>query len=104
MSLKLLLILQYGFIGLELVAMQLATPFGDGPNDIRVKALCEATVAGIERDLTIRPRMGAFTSASSIQHRRRMFASQKGGNIAMVDSGGSHDDAYSPYHSMHHDP
>lgn len=82
--------------------MQLATPFGDGPNDIRVTALCEATVAGIERDLQIKPSLG--TSGSSLQQRRRQFASQKTSNVGAPEGRGDFDDDYSPYHSMHFGP
>ena len=48
-----LFFLTYGFIGLELAAMALASPFGDGPNDIGVTALRDAVYDGIERDLVI---------------------------------------------------
>lgn len=42
--------LTYGFIGLELVAMQLLTPFGDGINDLGVDAMAEALVVCMEND------------------------------------------------------
>lgn len=48
-----LFFLTYGFIGLELAAMALASPFGDGSNDIGVSALRDAAYDGIERDLVI---------------------------------------------------
>ena len=93
-----LFFLTYGFIGLELVAMQLATPFGDGPNDIRVTALCEGTMAGMERDLQIHP-TASSGSLASVQERRQQFAGQRTTN--MPNTSASNDDEYSPYHSMH---
>lgn len=97
-----LFFLTYGFVGLELVAMQLATPFGDSPNDVRVTALCAATVAGLERDLRIRREP---TTEASVHQRRMRYASQKTSNIGAVDAmHNPENDEYSPYHSMHFGP
>eukprot|EP00977_Amphora_coffeiformis_P006279 scaffold1351_cov176-Amphora_coffeaeformis.AAC.13 len=97
-----LFFLTYGFIGLELVAMQLATPFGDSTNDVRVTALCEAAVSGIERDLQIRPDI----ANDSVHQRRRRFADQKTSNIGTSENvhDPENDDEYAPYHSMHFGP
>jgi predicted membrane chloride channel (bestrophin family) len=45
--------LTYGFIGLELVSMQMLHPFGDGENDLNIMGMREATLNGIERDLEL---------------------------------------------------
>lgn len=96
-----LFFLTYGFIGLELVAMQLATPFGDGPNDIRVTALCNATVTGMERDLHV---YASNRGTSSISQKRIQFANQKKQAVGLASGGsndsGGHDNEYSMYHSM----
>lgn len=116
-ALVFLFFLTYGFIGLELVAMQLATPFGDGPNDIRITALCNATVAGMERDLKMVTAAAVASSAPrSISQRRFAFARQKKQQQEVVvgddsnDSGnvnneysmyhGNVNNEYSMYHSM----
>ena len=74
-----LFFLTYGFIGLELVAMSLAAPFGDGPSDIRVTALRDAVFDGIERDLAITHAAAVSMSnswATNINRRSR-FSQQK---------------------------
>ena len=45
--------LTYGFVGLELVAIKLMSPFGDGRNDLNVSGMREATARGIERDIEV---------------------------------------------------
>ncbi len=45
--------LTYGFIGLELVSLQLLHPFGDGINDLNVMGMREATLQGMKRDLEL---------------------------------------------------
>lgn len=118
-----LFFLTYGFIGLELVAMQLATPFGDGPNDIRVTALCNATVTGMARDVQIADNVinkhhattGVGGGGSTVRNRRFLFATQKSQRAAASASAAAaagvgvlgdrtisdntHDE-YSVYHSM----
>jgi predicted membrane chloride channel (bestrophin family) len=46
-----LFFLTYGFIGLELVSLKLADPFGDGRDDVQLGNIQDATIAGIEHDL-----------------------------------------------------
>ena len=96
-----LFFLTYGFIGLELVAMQLATPFGDSANDVRVTALCEATASGIQRDLHVK----ADITSESVYQRRRRFAGQKTSNLGASET--IHDpdnEECALYHSMHFGP
>ena len=90
-----LFFLTYGFIGLELLSMHLAAPFGQGEegqkNDmIHVHALCDATLSAIYRDLANHEKLVAATSgtdmlisslhddsATTISQRRRQFADSK---------------------------
>lgn len=72
-----LFFLTYGFIGLELVAMNLESPFGDGPNDIRVSALRDAVFDGIERDMAVSHTMATETNIKSMACRRSRFSQQK---------------------------
>ena len=102
-----LFFLTYGFIGLELVAMNLSTPFGDGPNDIRVSALRDAVFDGIERDLAVVPDTAsriAGNSSMSITNRRSRFARQRETNavIGTMGSNDHHDDYQSSnvYHDL----
>ena len=45
------ILLTYGFLGLEFVAMKMSNPFGDdGLNDLNVRAIAKATIQGIEND------------------------------------------------------
>jgi len=43
--------LTYGFVGLEIVAMKLMSPFGESTNDLNIAGIRAATVRGIENDL-----------------------------------------------------
>ena len=74
-----LFFLTYGFIGLELAAMALASPFGDGPNDIGVTALRDAVYDGIERDLVITQTSsaGKCNSWAKATNPRLRFSNQK---------------------------
>jgi len=46
------IILTYGFMGLEFVAMKMSNPFGsDWRNDLRVHNIAKAAIIGIENDL-----------------------------------------------------
>lgn len=45
------ILLTYGFLGLEFVAMMMSNPFGDdGLNDLNVPSIAKATILGIEND------------------------------------------------------
>lgn len=63
--------LTYGFVGLELVAMKLMNPFGDGKNDLNVTGMREATAIGIERDMRI------FGEESKLRDPRLEYGRQK---------------------------
>ena len=69
-----LFFLTYGFIGLELAAMALASPFGDGSNDIGVSALRDAAYDGIERDLAVTQ---ASSAGKKTGNHRSRFSKQK---------------------------
>ena len=63
--------LTYGFLGLELVAIKLMDPFGDGKNDLNVSGMREATAIGIERDLQV------FGEVGKIRDPRLEYSRQK---------------------------
>lgn len=63
--------LTYGFIGLELVAMKLMNPFGDGVNDLNVIGMKEATIIGMEKDLK------AFGESTKLTEKRLEYSRQK---------------------------
>jgi len=45
------ILLTYGFLGLEFVAMKMSNPYGDdGLNDLNVPSIAKATIIGIEND------------------------------------------------------
>lgn len=46
-------VLTYGFIGLELVSVQLCYPFGDGRNDLNVMGMRQSLLRGIKQDLEL---------------------------------------------------
>lgn len=101
-ALLFLFFLTYGFIGLELLSMQLAAPFGKGAdredNDlINVHALCDATVSGIYRDLANHAKLVAASGTdvllaslqdtTTISQRRRQFADLKSQQTTKSDEG-----------------
>ena len=63
--------LTYGFVGLELVAMKLMNPFGDGRQDLNVSGMKQATAMGIERDLL------AFGEGPIVHDKRKQYSRQK---------------------------
>lgn len=75
-----LFFLTYGFIGLELVAMKLCSPFGDGVHDLQITAMRDATIVGIEQDLR-----SMNLHQSTVSTRRLQFQQQK-------NTSGVHDD------------
>lgn len=64
--------LTYGFIGLELVSLQLVHPFGDGRNDLNVMGMREATLHGMQRDLEL-----FGESLAGVGDRRLQFSKTK---------------------------
>ncbi|CAB9522050.1 Bestrophin, RFP-TM, chloride channel [Seminavis robusta] len=63
--------LTYGFVGLELVAMKLMNPFGDGRHDLNVTGMKEAVGIGIEKD------MRAFGEDAKLTDKRQAYSRQK---------------------------
>jgi len=92
-----LFFLTYGFIGLELVAMNLASPFGDGPNDIRVSALRDAVFDGIERDMAVSHTIGIELNNRTMGNRRSRFSQQKNAssNATVARAENDHDNLIS---------
>jgi hypothetical protein len=84
--------------------MHVASPFGDGPNDVRVTDLRDAVLSGIERDVLL----SSHSSRLSISRRRLHFSEQQqdaaaaGSDLKFVaattDSSDQHD--FSGYHHM----
>ncbi|CAB9522054.1 Bestrophin, RFP-TM, chloride channel [Seminavis robusta] len=63
--------LTYGFVGLELVAMKLMNPFGDGRHDLNITGMKEAVAIGIEKDLR------AFGEDAKLTDKRQAYSRQK---------------------------
>jgi len=63
--------LTYGFVGLELVAMKLMNPFGDGIHDLNVTGMKDAAIIGMEHDLR------AFGEEVKAQDKRFEYSQQK---------------------------
>jgi predicted membrane chloride channel (bestrophin family) len=63
--------LTYGFVGLEIVAMKLMNPFGDGVNDLNISGMKEATAIGIQKDLQ------AFGESINLLDKRLQYSRQK---------------------------
>lgn len=63
--------LTYGFVGLELVALKLMSPFGDGTNDLNITGMREATIIGIEKDMQI------FGEVAKLRDPRLEYSRQK---------------------------
>jgi hypothetical protein len=98
-----LFFLTYGFIGLELAAMALASPFGDGSNDIGVSALRDAAYDGIERDLVITQASPAWKNIcwAKTSNPRSRFSKQKNINSSnSVDAQVEHAASTSSYFHM----
>lgn len=95
-----LFFLTYGFVGLELVAMKLASPFGDETTgaDIQVTALRDAAMVGIENDLRT---AGSHIGGTASQRRLTFRNSKTSGSDANYEPTGSRDqnDA-AVYHAM----
>lgn len=92
-----LFFLTYGFIGLELVSMKLSEPFGDSIHDIRVLALKEATLLGIEKDLE------EFDVSAKVYFAYDEKKDGYAADVAFDDSVAKttdHDSVYVIYHAM----
>lgn len=63
--------LTYGFVGLELVAMKMMNPFGDGVNDLNVTGMKEATIIGMDKD------MAMFGESTKLMDKRLEYSRQK---------------------------
>jgi predicted membrane chloride channel (bestrophin family) len=106
-----LFFLTYGFIGLELVSMKLADPFGDGPDDVQLGRIHEATLAGMDRDLRDIPlhslsqrRLGFSQQKERQQQRRRPDDSPRQHQQQQhppEKHGSMHDDAVAPQDDHH---
>lgn len=68
-----LFFLTYGFIGLELVSLKLADPFGDGRDDVQFRNIQDATLVGIDHDVQDIP----IGNVSPVTERRLRFSQQK---------------------------